>query len=112
MVQLARERPAERRRSSLRRIAKLKRQTPTQTVIGNAIASKVCMSRNGHLIMNPSFFGAAETFESSGTSDASSDGLACQCPTENHDRVELSTEFTCRLPSSGWFRAIWTPPCD
>src|SRR5262249_12350531 len=75
--------------------------TPIQNVIGNAIASEVRLSSDGHLIMNPSFFGAAKTFGSSRTSDASSDGLLCQWPTENHDRAELSTEFTCRLPSSG-----------
>ncbi len=60
---------------------------PMQNVIGNAIASKVCLSCNGSLIGNRLFFGPVETLGSAGTRVAvAGDSL---WSAENHDRVEL-----------------------
>jgi len=47
---------------------------PMQNVIGNAIASKVCLSSNRHVTRNRSFFESVETFASAGTSVASTGG--------------------------------------
>src|SRR5258708_20907299 len=58
---------------------------PMQNVIGNAIASKVCLLSNGSLI------GPVGTFGSTGTRVASTDDLFGSA--ENHDRVELSVEL-------------------
>jgi hypothetical protein len=64
---------------------------PTQSVIGNAIASKVRLLSDGHVIGNRSVFVSAATFWSPGTRGASSDTLVG--PAENHDPVELSVEL-------------------
>ena len=60
---------------------------PMQNVIGNAIASKVCLSRNGSPTRSRLFFGPVETFGSAGTRVASAED-SFGSP-ENHDRVEL-----------------------
>ncbi len=64
---------------------------PMQSVIGNAIASKVCLLSDGHVIGNRSLFVSGATFWSPGTRVASSDGLVG--PAENQDPVELSVEL-------------------
>src|SRR5262249_17775141 len=64
---------------------------PMQSVIGNAIASKVCLLGDGHVIRNRSLFVSAATFWSPGTRVASSDALVGRA--ENHDPVELSVEL-------------------
>jgi hypothetical protein len=58
-----------------------------QNVIGNAIASKVCLSRNGNLTRSRLFFGPVEAFGSTGTRVASTEDSFG--PAENHDGVEL-----------------------
>ena len=62
---------------------------PMQSVIGNAIASKVCLLSDGHVIGNRSLFVSAVW--SPGTRVASSDALVGRA--ENHDPVELSVEL-------------------
>ncbi len=58
---------------------------PIQNVIGNAIASKVCLPRNDSLI------GPVGTLGSTGTRVASTDDLFGFV--ETHDGVELSVEL-------------------
>jgi hypothetical protein len=65
--------------------------TPQQNVIRSAITSEILTDDN--VTRSPLFFGSMATFESFGTSVASSDGLVCQWRAENHDLLVLSTEF-------------------
>src|SRR5258708_37054241 len=60
---------------------------PMQNVIGNAIASKICLSRDGSIIRSRLFFRPVGTFGSAGTRVASTEDSFGSA--ENHDRVEL-----------------------
>ncbi len=63
---------------------------PMQNVIGNAIASKICLSSDRSLIRSRLFFVSAGTDWPAGTRVASSNAFVGSA--ENHDREESAFE--------------------